>query len=266
MSLDFKLKGVHVLITGAAGGIGLEILHTFKELGARVTAHYNTKIGELAEIDGIVTLRADVRHEDSIEALFQDAALQNGGPVAILVVNHGYAPPDNTPVADMDLSHWQNTVNINMTGPFLLAKHFMRQLRTAPDAVKEVANIVFIGSTAGKFGEANHADYAASKSGVMYGLTLTLKNEIVSIAPRARVNCVNPGWTATPKKESVLKDQAFVGRVLATMPLQKVAEPRDIANQVAVVASPYLSSHVNGTNVMVDGGMEGRLLFPPKVA
>jgi NAD(P)-dependent dehydrogenase (short-subunit alcohol dehydrogenase family) len=62
--------------------------------------------------------------------------------------------------------------------------------------VKDTASIIFIGSTAGKFGEANHGDYAASKAALMYGLVPTLKNEIVAIAPRARVNSVNPGASA----------------------------------------------------------------------
>jgi NAD(P)-dependent dehydrogenase (short-subunit alcohol dehydrogenase family) len=98
----------------------------------------------------------------------------------------------------------------------------------------------------------------------MYGLTPTLKNEIVSIAPRGRVNSISPGWVATPLAENTLKDTAFVERALATTPLQKVATPKDVAHQVAVIASPVLSGHVNGVNIMVDGGMEGRLLFLPK--
>jgi NAD(P)-dependent dehydrogenase (short-subunit alcohol dehydrogenase family) len=118
----------------------------------------------------------------------------------------------------------------------------------------------------------------------MYGLTPTLKNEIVSIAPRGRVNSVNPGWVATPLAAKTLKDTKFVERALATTPLQKVGMPQDIANQVCVLASPVLSGHVNGVNLQVgkfdlksifqagfgtlmflfvDGGMEGRLLFPP---
>lgn len=56
------------------------------------------------------------------------------------------------------------------------------------------ANVVIVGSTAGKFGEAMHADYAASKSALMYGFLRSLKNEIVQIAPRGRANCVAPGY------------------------------------------------------------------------
>jgi NAD(P)-dependent dehydrogenase (short-subunit alcohol dehydrogenase family) len=90
-----------------------------------------------------------------------------------------------------------------------------------------------------------------------------LKNEIVRIAPKGRVNSVNPGWVATPMATETLKDTAFVERAISTTPLQKVARPEDVARQVAVIASPVLSGHVSGMNVMVDGGMEGRLLFPP---
>ncbi|KAK5136807.1 hypothetical protein LTR08_002103 [Meristemomyces frigidus] len=264
MSLDLGLKGVHVLITGAAGGIGLEAVNLFRQLDARVTAHYNSKIGDLAALKDVVSIQADVRDEASVDSLLQRAAEQNGGPVSVLIVNHGIWPSNNAPIADMGLSQWQNTLAVNLTGPFLLCRAYLRTLRDADAAVKDSASIIFIGSTAGKFGEASHGDYAASKSALMYGLTPTLKNEIVAIAPRGRVNSVNPGWVATPMASETLKDKAFVERALATTPLQKVATPADIARQIAVIASPVLSGHVSGMNIMVDGGMEGRLLFPPR--
>ena len=264
MTLDLRLQDVHVLITGAAGGIGLELTKTFAQLGARISAHYNTKKGELDSIFGIIPIQADVRSEASVAQLFHHASQQNGGPVSVLVVNHGIWPTNDTPLADMDLSQWDNTLAVNLTGPFLLCRAYIRALRDAPDSVKDTASIIFIGSTAGKFGEAGHADYAASKAGMMYGLTPTLKNELVGVAPRGRVNSVNPGWVGTPMAEAVLEDKAFVERALTTTPLQKVATTKDVALQVAVLASPALSSHVTGMNVMVDGGMEGRLLFPAK--
>jgi NAD(P)-dependent dehydrogenase (short-subunit alcohol dehydrogenase family) len=100
MSLDFGLKDVHVLITGAAasnegfcaytnvadmkmqGGIGLETVKTFKQLGARITAHYNSNIGELANPQDIVALQADVRDEASVGNLIPEATEKNGGPVS----------------------------------------------------------------------------------------------------------------------------------------------------------------------------------------
>lgn len=87
MSLDFGLRDVHVLITGAAGGIGLETVETFLQLGARVTAHYNRSIGELAKLSNVVSVQADVRSEEGVDRLFQEAAERNGGPVSVVVVN-----------------------------------------------------------------------------------------------------------------------------------------------------------------------------------
>jgi NAD(P)-dependent dehydrogenase (short-subunit alcohol dehydrogenase family) len=72
------------------------------------------------------------------------------------------------------------------------------------------------------------------------------------------------GWVATPMAKSIMQDEGLMGRALATTPLQKVAQPEDVARQVAVLASPTLSGHVSGVSLMVDGGMEGRLLFPPR--
>jgi NAD(P)-dependent dehydrogenase (short-subunit alcohol dehydrogenase family) len=174
MSIDLGLKDVHVLVTGAAGGIGLETVNTFRQLGARVTAHYNSNIGELASIKDIVSVQADVRDEAGVQTLLDDAAEKNGGPVSILIVNHGIWPTNDAPIADMELDQWSNTLAVNLTGPFLLCRQYLRALRSAPDAVKDTASIIFIGSTAGKFGEAGHGDYAATKSALMYGLTPTV--------------------------------------------------------------------------------------------
>jgi 3-oxoacyl-[acyl-carrier protein] reductase len=118
---------------------------------------------------------------------------------------------------------------------------------------------VLVGSTAGLVGEAGHADYAAAKSAVLHGLLLSLKNEIVRIAPLGRVNAVSPGWTESPMTREALSEE-HVRRVTRTMPLRKVARPEDVARQVVVLASDELSGHVSGQVVSVAGGMEGRVL------
>ncbi|KAF8189899.1 NAD(P)-binding protein [Mycena galopus ATCC 62051] len=261
--MDLGLGSAHVLITGASGGIGLETTRLFLKQGARVTAHYNTNAASLNALlaefgsDKILATQANLSAEDDVVRLFSNSAL---GHVQVLVINHAISPPEDEPVASMTLDRWRNTIDTNLTASFLVSREYLRQLESASDELKAKAAIVFVGSTAGKYGEAGHADYAASKSALMYGFMLSLKNEIVKIAPRGRVNCVAPGWVRTPKKEEKLKDPVFVHRALATVPLKKAAESWDIATQIICLSSAKISGHVTGHVVMVDGGMEGRLL------
>lgn len=186
------------------------------------------------------------------------------GPPAIAIINHGVWPPEDVLIKDMSLAQWTNTLDTNLTSSFLVAREYMRHLETASDNIKAKASIIFIGSCSGKYGEAFHGDYSASKSALMYGLTYTLKNEIVKIAPRGRLNTVAPGWVMTPMAEETLKDPKVVQRALATYALQKVGLPYDVATQIVFLSSTKTSGHVTGEVVMVNGGQEGRLLNPPE--
>ena len=120
---------------------------------------------------------------------------------------------------------------------------------------------VWAGSTAGRFGERGHLDYAAAKSGLA-GAVATLKNEIVALDPYARVNMVSPGWTVTRMARPALQDDAQVARVLSTMALPQLGRAVDIARSVAWLASPTASRHTSGEVLTIAGGMEGRLLHP----
>ncbi|KAI0075181.1 NAD-P-binding protein [Panus rudis PR-1116 ss-1] len=267
--MDLGLDGVHVLVTGASGGIGLETTKLYLKLGAKVSAQYRSNLQPLQPLQDkyghgrIRNLSADLEQEDDVARIFQDAN-ESFGPVQVVIINHGYWETADVPVSTMSLEQWNSTISTDLTSPFLVCREFLRQLELASDALKEKASIVLIGSTAGKYGEANHADYAACKSALMYGLTLSLKNEIVKIAPKGRVNSIAPGWVYTPMAEEALKDPAVVYRSLATTPMKKFAQPYDIAAQIAIVSSSTVSGHVTGQVIMVEGGMEGRLLNPPE--
>jgi 3-oxoacyl-[acyl-carrier protein] reductase len=143
-------------------------------------------------------------------------------------------------------------VRTNLTATFLTARGFLRLVERQGHG-----SLVLVGSTAGRFGEAGHADYAAAKAAIQTGLLLSLKNEMVRIAPRGRVNAVAPGWTYSPMTRGELED-TFVARLSRTMALRKVAQAEDIARAVVVLASDELSGHVTGELVTVAGGMEGR--------
>jgi NAD(P)-dependent dehydrogenase (short-subunit alcohol dehydrogenase family) len=121
---------------------------------------------------------------------------------------------------------------------------------------------VLIGSTAAKFGEEGHADYAASKAGLVYGLTRTLKNEIVRLVPAGRVNCVCPGWTLTRMTEDALRSHDNVVPAMQTRAITRVARPEEIASAVVFLSSPTLAGHITGEVITISGGMEGRLLHP----
>jgi len=267
--MDLQLENVHVLVTGASGGIGVETTRLFLKQGAMVSAHYRTSPSILNDLlseygpGRVQAVKADLTKEEDVMTMFAEAT-RAYGPVQVVIVNHGYWPPEAVPVVRMTLDQWNSTVSTDLTSSFLVIRGYLRGLETASSSVKEKAAIVLIGSTAGKYGEAGHADYAACKSAMMYGLTLSLKNEVVKIAPKGRVNCVAPGWVRTPMAASALKDPKVVYQAIATTPLKKVAEPADIASQIVLLSSTAVSGHVSGQVVMVEGGMEGRLLNRPE--
>jgi 3-oxoacyl-[acyl-carrier protein] reductase len=250
--VDLGLAGKRALVTGASGGIGQAVARTLAAEGVEVVAHFHRNADAaraLADEIGGIAAGADLRDEDEVGALFADA-----GPLELCVANAGVWPSEDVPVAELPLERWRATLEGNLTATFLTARAFARGLaggiRPHPPGA-----LVLIGSTAGRFGEAGHADYAAAKAAIGHGLLLSLKNEL---AP-ARVNAVAPGWTVSPMTEASLTD-AVVERVTATMPLRKVASADDVARTVAWLCSDRAAGHVTGELVTVAGGMEGRLL------
>jgi len=255
--METGLGGKGVLVTGASGGIGAACARAFAAEGARVAVHYYR--GEerarnvSAELDGAPVVGADLTDELEVDQLFAEtrAAL---GRIDVCAAVAGAWPSDDEPVWELSLERWERTLRQNLTSVFLTARGFLREVERNGHG-----SLILIGSTAGLVGEAGHADYAAAKAAVTGGLLSSLKNEIVRIAPRGRVNAVAPGWTESPMTRGHV-DPERVQRISRTMALRKVARPEDVARQVVVLASDELSGHVTGQVVTVAGGMEGRVL------
>jgi 3-oxoacyl-[acyl-carrier protein] reductase len=249
--METGLAGKRALVTGASGGIGSACARAFAAEGATVVVHYHRGRDRAealaAELGGTTVVRADLTDEAEVERLFGQA-----GRLDVCAAVAGAWPSEDVPVWELPVDRWRATLDANLTATFLTARGFLRQLEGD-------GALILVGSTAGIFGEAGHADYAAAKSAVLGGLLLSLKNEVVRRNPLARVNAVAPGWTESPMTRGHVSEEQVL-RLSRTMALRKVAQPADVAAQVVTLASPVISGHVTGQIVTVAGGMEGRIV------
>ncbi|MEP7121188.1 MAG: SDR family oxidoreductase [Byssovorax sp.] len=257
--MDLALADKVVFVTGASGGIGRTLVESFAAEGARVVAHSRRGI---PESDRLLSTLGDVREPASLEAAFRGGE-ERFGRVDVCVVNAGIWPAESLSIDELPEARIREVLEVNLLGAIWTARAFFASIRrTGPRADGHGASLTFIGSTAGRFGEAGHAEYSASKA-ALRGLTLSLKNEIVALAldPRARVNLVEPGWTVTPMAAATLARDGSADRVTTTMPLRQLASPDDVARAVLFLSSPLAARHVSGETITVAGGMEGRALW-----
>ena len=224
--MESGLRGARVLVTGGSGGIGAACVRLFAAEGADVVVHYNTGRERALAAGGSAVVQADLTDETAVDRMFAET-----GALDVCAAVAGVWPEESVPVWELSLERWRATVDANLTASFLTARGFFRNLGDRE------GSLVLVGSTAGLFGEPGHADYAAAKSGILGGLLLTLKNDVIRRNPRARVNAVAPGWTASPMTAATL-DEAKIAEVTRTMALAKIATPEDVAAQVVALSSP----------------------------
>jgi len=263
------LQGRNVLITGASGGIGRAIAEAFAAEGANLALLGNRHSEELAAFvagqswaERAFLASADVSRADEVDAAF-DLAREHFGRLDVCVSCAGLWPKEDTPLHGMHAERVENTIGTNLLGSIWTARAFLRGLaEDGPHADGGGASLVLIGSTAARFGESGHADYAAAKAGLQ-GLLLSLKNEMPDIDPRGRVNLIEPGWTATHMARPALDDDDRLRAAVRTSALRQIGNASDVAAATVFLSSPTLSAHLSGVTLPVSGGMEGRVLWDP---
>jgi 3-oxoacyl-[acyl-carrier protein] reductase len=267
--MDLGLTDKVVFITGASGGIGRALAEAFGAEGSSLVLGGHTRLDELQGwladqpfADRALAVACDVTDDVAVDRAFT-LSVERFGRVDCCLANAGVWPVADEPLAAMDPARLRSTVETNLVGAALTARSFLATVaRSGPRPDGHGASLVFTGSTAGRFGEREHSDYALAKAGLV-GLVQSLKHELVDLDPYGRVNMVEPGWTVTHMARPVLDQPGVITRVVATMPLRQLARAKDIAATCLSLCSPALSRHVTGQVLTVAGGMEGRLRWQP---
>lgn len=225
------------LVTGGSRGIGRAIAHALLLRGYRV-AVADVQPGAAA---GILFRRCDVSRESDARNAVR-AVLREFGRLDVLVNNAGLTGPADPPVDRLRLEAWNRRIAVNLTGPFLMAKHCAPHLRRTRGAIVNIA------STRALQSEPDTEAYSASKGGLV-ALTHALA---MSLGPSVRVNCISPGWIA----------KAPVGRKAdhAQHPVGRVGRPEDVAELVAYLVSAR-AGFMTGQNIVLDGGMTKKMIY-----
>jgi 3-oxoacyl-[acyl-carrier protein] reductase len=230
-----------VVITGASSGIGLECARIFLAQGDRVVAQWRTQratVDALASAFGaerVVGVRADLATEAGCVALAEAA-----GDFQVLI--HSAGIWESSPIRELRAADLERMWRTNTASAFYLAREAARRMQRG--------SLVFIGSTAGQRGEPGCSTYAASKA-ALWGLVQSLAQEL---APSIRVNLVSPGWVRTPMAAAALAEDGREQRIRAGVPLDRVAEPEDIAAAVRYLADDVAARHVTGADLPLSGG------------
>ncbi len=258
------LRGQKALVTGANSGIGKAVAIALAQAGADVVVNYVTDPEAAEEVVRAIrdagrgssyAHRADVSQEDQVEEMF-GTMVKKLGRIDILVNNAGLQR--DSPIDRMTLAQWNTVINVNLTGQFLCARAAVREfLKTGVVAGVSCSagKIICMSSVHQEIPWAGHANYAASKGGIM----MMMQSIAQEVAPhRIRVNSIAPGAIRTPINTAAWQTKDAYDRLMTLVPYKRIGEPIDIARAAVWLASDD-SDYVVGATLFVDGGMT---LFP----
>ena len=254
-----SLAGQCALVTGANSGIGRAVALELARCGASVVVNYVSDPAAAKAVVDVITSaggraivsEADVSDERQVDAMFAHAVAEFG-TLHIVVCNAGLQR--DAPFDQMTLAQWNQVLGVNLTGQFLCARAAVREFkRRGRDQAVSAAlgKIICMSSVHQQIPWAGHANYAASKGGVMQ-LMQTMAQELAPLG--IRVNSIAPGAIRTPINSSAWSTSEAYSELMKLVPYGRIGEPEDVARAAAWLASDA-SDYVTGTTLFVDGGM-----------
>jgi NAD(P)-dependent dehydrogenase (short-subunit alcohol dehydrogenase family) len=253
--MEYSPKGLRVVVTAGAAGIGRAITRAFVQAGAKVhICDVDDKaLGALRnEMPQVTQTRADVSSVADVERLFHDAR-QNLGGLDVLVNNAGIAGP-TAKVEDIRPEDWERCIAVDLNGMFYCTRKAMPLIKAAGGG-----SIINLSSIAGRFGFAMRTPYSAAKWAVV-GFTQSLA---VEAGPdRVRVNCIQPGIVEGERVERIVAAKAeqmgvsneeILKRMVEGIALKTTVTAQDIADMALFLASDA-GRHISGQSISVCGG------------
>lgn len=253
------LKGQKAIVTGSSSGIGTAVAIGLASAGAEVVVNYagneqsaNKVVDQIKANGGnAIAIQADISKEDDVERMFAKT-IETFGTVDILVNNAGVQK--DASIDEMTLEQWNRVIEINLTGQFLCSRAAIREFKkrgVVSDVSCSAGKIICMSSVHEIIPWAGHVNYAASKGGVM----LMMKSIAQEVAPfRIRVNSICPGAIRTPINRDAWETKEAYDDLMTLIPYKRIGEPDDIGRVAAWLASDQ-ADYVNGTSMVVDGGM-----------
>ena len=240
--ISFKNK--KILITGASGGIGNELVKKFISLGGNVigTGTKTEKLDALKkQYPEIKVKKFDISDHKRIEEFIEDVSLELGG-LDILINNAG-TNMDNLSLRMKD-EEWAKVIDINLTSTFLLSKNAIKKMLKT-----KFGRIVNITSVVGHTGNLGQSNYAASKAGII-GMSKSLAIEYAK--KNITINCVSPGFIVSDMTMNIAEKVKLY--LTSRIPMGKLGTGEDVSNCVAFLSSDQ-ASYVTGETIHVNGGM-----------
>ena len=247
-----ELEGKVSLVTGASRGIGRAIALKLSSLGSKVAINYvEIEASNKADADSVVetimhcageamAVEADVRDSEAVKSMVEQVT-DKWGKIDILVNNAGINR--DTLLLRMSDTAWDDVINTNLRGAYLCTKFALRSMTR-----HEWGRIISISSVVGIVGNAGQSNYAASKGGLI-AFTKSVAREMGS--RNITVNAVAPGFIITEMTDKLPSERKEA--MLATIPLQRLGQPEDVAELVAFLASER-ASYITGQVIPIDGG------------